>query len=165
MNKSSTADMAMSSEQGVLPVGALRHANLQTLVAAVPVILVSLALAIFVEIDWLAFVAQWVLLPACAAVTLLDLAVFNRLQYRAYRFAVSGLSVQVGRGVILRSRTMISAVQILSVDIMHGPLLRSCGVVMLSFSTVGGVVKLGPVAPDTAERVRAEIMRQLESVS
>lgn len=150
-----------------LPREALRHANLHTLATAVPVILGSLALAIFVDIDWLAFIAQWLLLPACVAVTLLDLVLVNRLQYRAYRFATTGTTgttVEIERGVVVRSRTMISAVQILSVDIVQGPLHRICGVAVVSFSTVGGVVRLGPLAPTVAERVRADVMRSLESV-
>lgn len=145
-----------------LPRAALNYENLRTLSAAVPVVVLLIAGAVFVRIDWVGFVALWILVPLCVLSALIDIAVVNRLQYRAYRYTI-GRTVEIRHGLLMTSRTTISTVQILSVDVVQGPLLRSCGLASIVFRTVGGTIKLGPVTPAAAEGVRTQVMRALET--
>lgn len=155
-------DVTTGSEQG-LPRAALRYENLRTVVTAVPVMAALLAVALLLRVEWVTVVALGILLPLCVLGTLLDLVLINRLQYRAYRFAVDGGTVQIHRGILFRSRTTVSVVQILSVDVVQGPLLRGTGLSVVSFRTVGGAVALGPVTPGTAATVRATVLRAVGS--
>ncbi|MFC6356538.1 PH domain-containing protein [Luethyella okanaganae] len=155
-------DRSTMASGEALPRAALRYENLRTLSAAVTFAVLLIAAALFVKIDWVEFVALWILLPLCVLGTLIDIAVVNRLQYRAYRYTVDRSTVEIWHGLLMRSRTTISTVQILSVDIVRGPLLRSCGLASIVFRTVGGTIKLGPVTPTAAEGVRTRVMRTLE---
>lgn len=146
-----------------LPHTALKYENLRTLSAAVPVIALLIAGAVWVTIDWVVFVALWILLPPCVVSALIDIALVNRLQLRAYRYTIDRSTVEIRHGLLMRSRTTISTVQILSVDVVQGPLLRSCGLASIVFRTVGGTINLGPVTPVTAEDVRAQVMRALDA--
>lgn len=145
-----------------LPLPALTYERLRTLCAAVPVSALLIAVALFVKIDWMGFVALWILLPLTVSSALIDIALVNRLQYRAYRYTVDRSTVEIRHGLVLRSTTTISTVQILSVDIVQGPLLRGCGLASVVFRTIGGTIKLGPVTPAAAEGVRSRVMRAVE---
>lgn len=155
-------DRSTTADGVTLPHAALRYENLRTLVAAVPVAALLTAAAVFVNIDWIVFIALWVLLPLCVLSAIVDIAVVNRLQYRAYRYTHDRSTVEIRHGIFMRSKTTISTVQILSIDIVRGPLLRSCGLASVVFRTIGGTVKLGPVTPASADAVRAQVMRALE---
>jgi membrane protein YdbS with pleckstrin-like domain len=155
-------DRRVTTSGEILPPAALRYANLQTLAAAVPVAALLAAAAVFVKIDWIVFVALWVLLPLCVLSATIDIVVVNRLRYRTYRYAHDRSTVEIRHGILLRSETTISTVQILSIDIVRGPLLRSCGLASVVFRTIGGTVKLGPVTPRSAESVRALVMQAQE---
>jgi hypothetical protein len=156
-------DRAMPAGGQTLPRAALKYENLRTLAAAVPVVALLLAAAVWVTIYWVVFVAIWILLPLCVLSALLDIAVVNRVQVQAYRYTVDRSTVEIRRGIFWRSRTTISTVQILSVDVVQGPLLRSCGLASVAFRTVGGTIKLGPVTPAIADVVRVQVMRALET--
>lgn len=156
-------DRATTAGGKTLPRAALKYENLRTLSAVVPVVALLIAGAVWVTIDWVVFVALWILLPLCVLSALIDIVVVNRLQFRAYRYTIDRSTVEIRHGLFWRSRTTISTVQILSVDVVQGPLLRSCGLASIVFRTVGGTIKLGPVTPDTAEGIRAQVMRALET--
>lgn len=155
-------DRSAAADGETLPRAALRYENLQTLVAVVPGSALLIAAGVFVKIDWIVFIALWVLLPLCVLSAVVDIAIVNRLQYRAYRYTHDRSTVEIRHGVFMRSKTTISTVQILSVDIVRGPLLRSCGLASVVFRTIGGTVKLGPVTPASADAVRVQVMRALE---
>lgn len=155
-------DRSTTAGGETLPRAALRYENFRTLLAAVPVAALLVAAALLVKIDWVVFAALWILLPLGVVSALVDIGVVNRLQCRAYRYAVDRSTVEIRQGLLLRSRTTISTVQILSVDVVQGPLLRSCGLASIVFRTVGGTIKLGPVTPAAAEGVRSQVMRALE---
>lgn len=156
-------DRATTAGGKTLSRAALKYENLRTLSAVVPVVALLIAGAVWVTIDWVVFVALWILLPLCVLSALIDIVVVNRLQFRAYRYTIDRSTVEIRHGLFWRSRTTISTVQILSVDVVQGPLLRSCGLASIVFRTVGGTIKLGPVTPDTAEGIRAQVMRALET--
>lgn len=156
------SDRSITASGETLPLAALRYANLQTLVAAVPVVALLTAAALFVTIDWIVFIALWLLLPLCVVSAIIDIAVVNRLQYRAYHYTCDYSTVEIRHGIFMRSKTTVSTVQILSVDIVQGPLLRSCGLALVVFRTVGGTIKLGPVTQASADAIRAQVMRALE---
>lgn len=146
-----------------LPPAALRYENLRTLSAAVPVGALLIAGALWVRAEWVGFVALWILLPLCVVSAVIDIAVVNRLQYRSYRYAIDRSTVEIRHGLLLRSRVTISSVQILSVDIVQGPLLTSCGLASIVFRTVGGTIRLGPVTPSAAKDVRSRVLRAVEA--
>lgn len=146
----------------VLPPAALTYANLRTLATVAPVIGVLIAGVIWVRIDWAVVFGLWVLVPLCAVSAIIDIAIVNRLQHRAYRYTIDHSRVEIRSGLVLRSITTLSTVQILSVDVVQGPLLRSCALASIVFRTIGGTVRLGPVTPASAETIRARVMRSLE---
>lgn len=159
---SSHAARSPTAEPLGLPRAALRYENLRMLSMTALVAVILASVLFFVTIEWVRFTTLWFLLPLTAFSALVDIAVLNRLQYRSYGYAVDGSTVKIRHGVLLRTRTACAAVQILSVDIVQGPLLRSCGLAVIVFHTVGGAIKLGPVSPSEAERVRGHIMRIVE---
>lgn len=159
------AGVATMDESESLPPAALSYENLRTLVTAVPVAAALAAAGILIGAEVVTVATLWVLLPLCVIGTALDLAVINRLQYRAYRFSVVRGAVEIQHGIVLRSRTTVSAVQVLSVDLVQGPLLRAKGLTVVALRTVGGSVKLGPVCPATADRVRSQVLKALDGAT
>ena len=159
------SDRALAASGEMLPRAALKYENLRTLSAALPVIALLVAAVIWVKIDWVLFLAMWILLPLCVLTVLVDIAVVNRLHFRAYRYTIDSSTVEIRHGLLWRSRTTICIVQVLSIDIVQGPLLSSCGLVSIVFQMVGGTIKLGPVTPVTAAGVRAQVMRAIETGS
>ncbi len=157
-------DRSNEAEGHSLPSAALTYENLRTAATAAIVAAVLTVFALFVPVDWLAFVALWVLLPLCLLMAISDVAIVNRLQYRAYRYIHESSSVVIRHGILIRSETTLSAVQILSIDVVRGPLLRSCGLATVVFRTIGGTIKLGPVAPETADAIRAGVIRCQEEL-
>lgn len=154
-----------TGEGETLPRAALKYSNLQTLVAVAPAAALLTAAAVFVKIDWVVFVALWVLLPLCVLSAIVDIAFVNRLQYQAYRYSHDRSTVEIRHGIFMRSTTTVSTVQILSVDVVRGPLLRGCGLASVVFRTIGGTVRLGPVTPASADAIRVQVMHALEVAS
>ncbi len=147
----------------MLPPAALRYENLRTIAAAFPIAGLLTVAALLVDIEWVAFMALWVLLPVCVLSVVIDCAIVNRLQLRAYRYVLRDSTIDIRRGVFMRSTTTVSTIQVLTVDVVQGPLLRSCGLVAVVLHTIGGTIRLGPLTPAGAEVVRARVARALEA--
>ena len=153
-----------------LPRRALTYANVQSLVACVVLGGVVALVGALVPVDWIAFVAFAILLPLILVVTVVDLGFLNRLQHRSYRYTVTAAktptpAVETSRGVLLRVRSTVSPIQILSIDTLQGPILRSCGLAVLVLQTVGGPVKLGPLLPETAATIRNQVLAIVEEAA
>lgn len=147
-----------------LPPAALTYENVRAIATGLPVAGALIAVAVFIEVDWIAFVGLWVLLPLCLLSMIVDVAVVNRLRYRSYSYSADTTTVDIRHGVIVRSQTTIATVQVLSVDLVRGPLLRMCGLSAVVLRTIGGTTKLGPVTPSEADAVRTKVMRAVEIV-
>lgn len=148
-----------------LPRRALTYANVQSLVACVVVGGVDALVGALVPVDWVAFVAFAILIPLILVMTAVDLGFLNRLQHRSYRYTVTAAAVETSRGVLLRVRSTVSPIQILSIDTLQGPILRSCGLAVLVLQTVGGPVKLGPLLPETAATIRNQVLAIVEEAA
>ncbi len=148
-----------------LPRRALTYANVQSLVACAVVGGVAALVGALVPVDWVAFVAFAILIPLILVVAVVDLGFLNRLQHRSYRYTVTAAAVETSRGALLRVRSTVSPIQILSIDTLQGPILRSCGLAVLVLQTVGGPVKLGPLLPETAATIRNQVLAIVEEAA
>ncbi|KUF07738.1 PH domain-containing protein [Leucobacter sp. G161] len=164
-SEQSPRDTAIAISGERLPRRALTYANVQSVAACVVVGGAIALVGALVPVDWVAFVAFAILIPLILVMTAVDLGFLNRLQHRSYRYTVTAAAVETSRGVLLRARSTVSPIQILSIDTLQGPILRSCGLAVLVLQTVGGPVKLGPLLPEAAATVRNQVLAIAEETA
>ena len=98
-------------------------------------------------------------LPAVAALALAVLFVFvlPPLVWRRWRYEIRPLEVDVQRGLVWVTRTLVPMTRLQHVDTRRGPLQRRLGLSTVVFYTAAGPNEIPQLAQDTASEVRDRI--------
>ena len=98
-------------------------------------------------------------LPAVAALALAVLFVFvlPPLVWRRWRYEIRPLEVDVQRGLLRVTRTLVPMTRVQHVDTRRGPLQRRLGLSTVVFYTAAGPNEIPQLAQDTASEVRDRI--------
>lgn len=89
---------------------------------------------------------------------LVELPWLNRVRVRTTSYTVTPDFIYVVRGRLWRRSVLIATPQVLNVEIVQGPLLRSFGLVAMRFTCITETEWLGPLDPDSADRARATVL-------
>ncbi len=123
--------------------------------------LVSLALA--GAISWLLWYLDqpwWlVALPLLVALVLGIVAtwVAPSIQWRRWRYAVTERDIELQRGVVVITRTLIPIARVQHVDTRQGPILRRFGLAGIAIATAAGTEEIPALAVDVADDLRNRI--------
>lgn len=123
--------------------------------------LVTLALA--GAVSWLLWYLDqpwWlVALPLAVALVLGIVAtwVAPSIQWRRWRYAVTERDIELQRGVIIITRTLIPIVRVQHVDTRQGPILRRFGLAGIAIATAAGTEEIPALAMDVADDLRNRI--------
>ena len=98
-------------------------------------------------------------LPALGALVLAALLVFlvPGLRWRRWRYEIRAEEVDLQRGIVWVSRTLVPLARIQHVDTRRGPLERRLGLSTVIFYTAAGPNEIPELATPVAESVRDRI--------
>lgn len=98
-------------------------------------------------------------LPLVGALALAVLLVFvlPPVLWRRWRYEIRPLEVDLQRGLIRVTRTLVPMVRVQHVDTKRGPLQRRLGLSTVVFHTAAGPNEIPQLAQDTAAEVRDRI--------
>lgn len=108
-------------------------------------------------------------LPLLAALVVYGLAVgvLPTLRWRRWRYEIREEEVDLQRGIIWISRTLVPLARIQHVDTQHGPLQRWFGLATVIFYTAAGANHIpelaAPVAAEVRDRI-AELTREQDEL-
>jgi membrane protein YdbS with pleckstrin-like domain len=79
------------------------------------------------------------------------------IQWRRWRYAVTERDIELQRGVIIITRTLIPIVRVQHVDTRQGPILRRFGLAGIAIATAAGTEEIPALAVDVADDLRNRI--------
>jgi len=105
------------------------------------------------------------LLPllAAAALNVLFVLVLPPLLWRRWRYEIRSLEVDLQRGLLRVTRTLVPMARVQHVDTRHGPLQRRLGLSTVVFYTAAGPNEIPQLAQKTAAEVRDRIAELTQS--
>ncbi len=109
------------------------------------------------------------LLPLLAAVLYagLTVVVVPGLRWRRWRYEIRDEEVDLQRGIVWVSRTLVPLARIQHVDTQHGPLQRWFGLATVIFYTAAGANRIpelsAPVAAEVRDRI-SELTREQDEL-
>ncbi len=108
-------------------------------------------------------------LPVLGALALAVLLVFvlPPLLWRRWRYEIRPLEVDLQRGLVRITRTLVPMARVQHVDTRRGPLQRRLGLSTVVFYTAAGPNEIPQLADDTAAEVRdriAELTREADEL-
>ena len=109
------------------------------------------------------------LMPIVAAVALavLLVIVLPPVLWRRWRYEIRPLEVDLQRGLVRVTRTLVPTARVQHVDTRRGPLQRRMGLSTVVFYTAAGPNEIPQLADDTAAEVRdriAELTREADEL-
>ena len=79
------------------------------------------------------------------------------IQWRRWRYAVTERDIELQRGIIIITRTLIPIVRVQHVDTRQGPILRRFGLAGIAIATAAGTEEIPALAVDVADDLRNRI--------
>lgn len=123
------------------------------LILLVPVLLWFLALSDEGPPRWIAY-GLGVAVAACTGLWTL---LIPEIRWRRWRYQVDEHEIDLRRGAIIISRTLVPANRVQHVDTRQGPILRNYGLADVTVSTAATTHKIPALDEETAEKVRDRI--------
>ena len=108
-------------------------------------------------------------LPLLGALVLAVLLVFvlPPLLWRRWRYEIRPLEIDLQRGLVRMTRTLVPMARVQHVDTRRGPLQRRLGLSTVVFYTAAGPNEIPQLASETADEVRdriAELTREADEL-
>lgn len=155
----STTDAPSKARQ--LPSSAIHLWGLHTVIGSLVI-----SLSVVIGAQWWgeswAITLAWIVAGVLVVFCVLDLTFLNRMKHRFYSYSVDHAEVSVTQGLLVRTTMTLAVPQILSVEIIRGPLQRPLGLASVRFACVVEGETLGPVTVEEAERIKAIVLSGLE---
>ena len=109
--------------------------------------------------SWVEAPVYLAVLPVLGAITLAVLFVFvlPPLLWRRWRYEIRPLEVDLQRGLLRVTRTLVPMTRVQHVDTQRGPLQRRLGLSTVVFYTAAGPNEIPQLAKETAAEVRDRI--------
>jgi membrane protein YdbS with pleckstrin-like domain len=82
---------------------------------------------------------------------------FPKLRWRRWRYDIHEHEIDLLRGVVFTTRTIIPMVRIQHVNTKQGPILRRHELASITFSTAAGTHEIPGLSTETADQVRERI--------
>ncbi|WP_010277036.1 PH domain-containing protein [Paenibacillus senegalensis] len=82
---------------------------------------------------------------------------FPKVRWLRWRFEIREEEIDLQRGIIFRTRTLIPMVRIQHVDTNQGPVMRKYGLSSVTFSTAAGSHEIPALSNEMADQVRDQI--------
>ncbi len=101
----------------------------------------------------------WVALPLALAllIGIVSTWIAPSIQWRRWRYAVTERDIELQRGVVIITRTLIPIVRVQHVDTRQGPILRRFGLAGIAIATAAGTEEIPALATDVADDLRNRI--------
>jgi membrane protein YdbS with pleckstrin-like domain len=141
-----------------LPGSAASYWSTHSLIGAVGVLAVVLAVALWAGGRDALEAAAWIAVPLVAVLTAVDVLILNPLRLASWSYTVTPDAVYIARGRFVRTSLVMPTAQVLNVEIAEGPILRAFGMVRVRFVCIGDGPVIGPVRPAEAEALRRRVM-------
>jgi uncharacterized protein len=112
------------------------------------------SLAVWLEWPW------WLsAIPIALAIVnaLLVVWVIPTIRWRQWRYAVSERDVDLRRGIIIITRTLIPMTRVQHVDTTQGPIMRHYGLASVIIATAAGAQEIPALSLEVAEALRDRI--------
>ncbi len=122
-----------------------------------------MTLALAAAISWVLWYfdqpAWLVALPLVVALVtgIITVWVAPTIQWRRWRYAVTERDIELQRGVIIITRTLIPIARVQHVDTRQGPILRRFGLAGIAIATAAGTEEIPALAIDVADDLRNRI--------
>lgn len=130
------------------------------LVAAVPSLLLFVALALLLPPELTLVVgAAWLLAALVLVGTAVAVVLVPPIRYAVFWYALSDDELEVGHGIVFRSRTVVPMQRVQSLRTERGPLARWFRLTSVRVRTAAGSVVINGLDEDEADRVCALIGR------
>jgi uncharacterized protein len=116
--------------------------------------------AVYAAIFGLSGFHYWVVAGSGAVIFilwLLSIVLFPYLSWKNWRYAVDEKEIDLKRGVIVKSRTLIPLSRVQHVDTRQGPLLRWYNLASVTISTAATTHEIPALDAQIADRVRNQI--------
>ena len=129
---------------------------------AIAVIVLAVADAVLFAFGGRAGIEPAVIWCVTAAVIalILMLLVWPQIFYRHYRYIVDGEKVDVRRGVLFITRTVVPIERVHQVEVTRGPISNALGLADVTVTTAGGSAKIEYLEQDVADSI-AEHLREV----
>jgi len=132
-------------------------------------LLVAGGFATYALVRWTEAPVYLAVLPALVAVLLTVVLVFvgPSLLWQRWRYEIRKQEVDLQRGFISVTRTLVPMARVQHVDTRQGPLQRRYGLATVVFYTAAGANEIPQLATDTAAEVRdriAELTQEADEV-
>ncbi len=103
-------------------------------------------------------------IAALAVVMAVLAVVFPKIYYDHYRYFISEDRVDVRRGIIFLTHTVVPLERIHQVEVVSGPINRMYGLADVSITTAGGVAKIEYLETEEAERIADELNAIVDAI-
>lgn len=119
------------------------------LIAAGPI-----ALATWRDWGW-----PWIVVPLAfvGAVGVLLIGIVPAVRWRRWCYLVSERDIDLQRGLLVVTRTLVPMTRVQHVDTRQGPILRHYGLATVEVATAAGTQEIPALAVDAAEALRDQI--------
>lgn len=102
-------------------------------------------------------VVLWIVFAALALI-------FPKIYYDHYRYYISEDRVDVRRGIIFLTHTVVPLERIHQVEVVSGPINRFYGLADVRITTAGGVAKIEYLEVDEAEKIADELNAIVDNI-
>ncbi|MFD0867695.1 Bacterial membrane flanked domain [Chlamydia abortus] len=109
-----------------------------------------------IKFDWPYWISAivWALI---AIGTVWFVVIVPKWSWHRWRYEIREEEIDLQRGIIFRTRTIIPMVRVQHVDTNQGPIMRKFGLSTVTFSTAAGGHEIPALANETADQVRDRI--------
>ncbi len=106
--------------------------------------------------SWPTWIA-WLLIVVCLLITVLKTAVFPKIVWERWAYAISEQDIDLAYGLWIRKRTIIPMVRVQHVDTKQGPLMHKFALASVTISTAAGSHEIPALKEEIADELRDHI--------
>ena len=123
------------------------------------------AVALFVVRDMYEYLIYGAIAAAVLAGIMAVLAfLFPKIYYDHYRYFISDDRVDVRRGIIFLTHTVVPLERIHQVEVVSGPVNRLYDLADVSITTAGGIARIQYLENEEAERIADELNQVVDAI-
>lgn len=111
---------------------------------------------------WGLGVSWWIIATVLALAVILSVVliwIVPTVRWRHWRYEVTEQQLDLQRGIVTLTRTLVPMVRVQHVDTKQGPILRRYGLASVEISTAAGTQEIPALAMDVADDLRNRISR------
>lgn len=109
---------------------------------------------------WRLELSWWIIagiLALAGIVSVIQVWLVPAVRWRHWRYEVSEQQLDLQRGIVILTRTLVPMVRVQHVDTKQGPILRHYGLASVEIATAAGTQEIPALSVDVADRLRSQI--------